>query len=304
MFIACLISILAAFLYSLTNHIDKFLVDGVDKAGSNVKTLLLFSTLVSGLVFAPIMLIVTGFDFKISLISFISVISAAISSSIALYFYFKSLEKSDVSIVVVMFQLIPVFSYIMGVILFNETLSFRQITGSLIIIVSTILISINIENKTKSNFKVLLLMALSSFLYSVYYILFDIGIRHSSYNACIFYLQVGFLLVGLVLICIKSFRTTFVKAVKNNGKKYFSLNVINELLNITAGALENYANVLVPIALVTVITRIQVIFVFILGLIGTLLLPKIFNEDISRKTIFKKVFCIILSIIGFVVAFA
>lgn len=303
MLFACLISILAAFLYSLTNHIDKFLVDGVNDSGSSIKTLLVFSTLISGLVFIPIWLIISGFDIKISLVSLICVLSAAAFSTLALYFYFKSLEKSDASIIVVMFQLIPVFCYILGVILFKETLSVRQIIGSIIIIISTILISISIENKSKKNFEVLLLMALCSFLYSIYYILFDIGIRNSSYNSCILYLEIGLLLIGIVFMCFKSFRRTFIKAIKSNGKKYFSLNIINEILNILAGALENYANVLIPIALVSVITRVQVIFVFIIGLIGTIFLPKIFKEDISKKTIIKKAFCTILSIVGFIIAF-
>ena len=74
-------------------------------------------------------------------------------------------------------------------------------------------------------------------------------------------------------------------------------------LNIIGTCLENYVNVLIPIALVTVISRVQVIFVFIIDLIGTIFLPKYFKEDIIKKTIIKKVFCIILSIIGFIIAF-
>lgn len=74
-------------------------------------------------------------------------------------------------------------------------------------------------------------------------------------------------------------------------------------LNIIGTCLENYVNVLIPIALVMVISRVQVIFVFIIDLIGTIFLPKYFKEDISKKTILKKVFCIILSIVGFIIAF-
>lgn len=74
-------------------------------------------------------------------------------------------------------------------------------------------------------------------------------------------------------------------------------------LNIIGTCLENYINVLIPIDLVMVISRVQVIFLFIIDLIGTIFLPKYFNEDISKKTILKKVFCIILSIVGFIIAF-
>lgn len=300
MFVAIIISILAALFYSLTNHIDKFLVND-NNSESNIKTVLIFSTFISGL-FAPIWFIISGFDISISIISLISIFTSSILSISALYLYFKSLEVSDTSTVVVMFQLIPVFNYILGLILFKENLDFRQIIGSIFIILSTILISINLENK-KTSFKVLLLMTLCSFFYSLYYILFDIGIRNSPYNSCIFYLQIGYLLIGLIFLFIKSFRSTFFKTIKCNGKKFLSLNIINELLNIIGTCLENYANVLIPIALVTVISRVQVIFVFIIGLIGTIFLPKYFKEDISKKTILKKVFCIMLSIVGFIIAF-
>ena len=44
---AVFLAILASFLWALTNHIDKFLLDGIDESGSNIKTLIVFSTLVA-----------------------------------------------------------------------------------------------------------------------------------------------------------------------------------------------------------------------------------------------------------------
>ena len=91
--------------------------------------------------------------------------------------------------------------------------------------------------------------------------------------------------------------------IKSYGKKYLSVNMANEFINLSGMLLENYANVLIPIAIVTVISRLQVVFVFIIGLLGTILLPKYFTENIDKKTIIKKLSCIALSIIGFVIAF-
>lgn len=50
-------AVLASFLWAITNHIDKFLISGIDEAGKSIKTLMIFSTLVAGVVFAPVWLI-------------------------------------------------------------------------------------------------------------------------------------------------------------------------------------------------------------------------------------------------------
>ncbi len=303
MLIACLCTMISALLYSSTNFIDKFLVNDMNESSGNVKTLLIFSSLIAGIVFSPIWLIISGFDISISLIPLICVLLSSVVNIMAIYFYFKALEVGDTSTVVVMFQLIPVFTYILGLIFFQEALTTKELLGSIIIILSSIFISIDFKNHNKSSFKVLSFMTISSLLYAIYYILFDVGIRNASFNACAFYEQIGLLVIGIIFMFIGSFRTMFIKSIKTNGKKYFSLNCINEFLNIVAGILENYANVLIPIALVNVIGRVQVIFVFVIGLIGTIFLPKLFSEKIDKNTLIQKISCIVLSIVGFIIMF-
>jgi len=301
---AVVITIFASFLWALTNHIDKFMINGIDESASSVKTLLVFSTLVAGIIFTPIWLIVSKFSVAISNLSLISVFVAAIIYTLATYFYFKALSKNDASIVVVMFQLIPVFSYILALIFFKENLTIQQIIGSIIIILSAVIISFDLEEKNNnSKFQALVLMIFSSLLYATYFILFDVAIRHSSYNSCAFWYQVGFILIGIVLMCVKSFRTTFIKAIKTNGKRYLSLNVTNEAINLWANLLVNFANVTIPIAIANILNGFQGAFVFILGVIGVKLLPKYFKEDLRRKIVIQKVGCIVLSVVGLVVMF-
>lgn len=301
---AIVITIFASFLWGITNHIDKFMINGVDESGSSLKTLLVFSTLVAGLVFTPVWLVISNFSVSISMVSLISVLLASAIYILATYFYFIALEKNDASIVVVMFQLIPVFSYIISLIFFKENLTMQQIIGSIIIILSAVIISFDFEEKNnKSKFKALVLMTLSSLCYAIYFILFDVAIRNSSYNSCAFWYQVGFLLLGIILICIKSYRKTFVKAIKTNGKKYFSLNITNEVLNLIANLLVNFANLTIPIALANVLNGFQGAFVFILGILGVKLLPKYFKEDLTKKIVFQKVSCIVLSIVGLIIMF-
>jgi len=301
---AIIITIFASFLWGITNHIDKFMINGVDDSGSSVKTLLVFSTLVAGLVFTPLWLIINRFAVSISIISLISVFLSSVIYILATYLYFKALDNNDASIVVVMFQLIPVFSYIISLILFKENLTIQQIIGSIIIILSAVIISFDFKEKNnKSKIKALILMALSSLFFAIYFILFDLAIRNSSYNSCVFWYQLGFLLLGIILMCIKSFRTTFINAIKTNGKKYFSLNIINEIKNLIANLLVNFPNLTIPIALANVLNGFQGAFVFVLGILGVKILPKYFKEDLTKSIVVQKVSCIVLSVIGLIVMF-
>lgn len=304
MTLAVILTIFASFLWGVTNHIDKFMINNINESGSSVKTLLVFSTLIAGLVISPIWLIINNFSVSISTISLVCILLSSVIYILATYLYYLALEKNDASVVVIMFQLIPVFSYILALIFFCEKLTIQQIIGSIIISLSAILISIDFEEKNnKSKTLALFLVTLSSLSYSIYYILFDIGIRDSSYNSCAFWLQIGFLIQGLVLICIKDFRKTFLNAIKTNGKRYIGLNITNESLNLFAVLIVNFANVTIPLAIVNVLNGFQGAFVFILGLIGMKLLPKYFKENINKKVIIQKVSCIILSIIGLIIMF-
>lgn len=301
---AVVLTIFASFLWGITNHIDKFMISGIDESGSSVKTLLVFSTLVAGIILSPIWLIASKFSIGISNVSLLCVLLSSFVYILATYFYFKALEKNDASIVVVMFQLIPVFSYILALIFFKENLALQQIIGSILIILSAVLISFDFEERNnKSKWLALILMALSSLLYATYFFLFDIGIRNSSYNSCAFWLQIGFLIQGIILICFKNYRSTFIEAIKNNGKKYFSLNITNEAINLIANLLVNFSNVTIPLALANVLNGFQGAFVFILGVIGVKLLPKYFKENISKKIVVQKISCIIISIVGLIIMF-
>ena len=302
MTVAVLFAILASFLWAITNHIDKFMITDINDSKNSIKILLVFSTLVAGLVLTPFWLIFSHFMVSISAISLISILIASVIYIIATLLYFKAIEENDASIVVVMFQMIPVFSYILALILFKENLTLHQIIGSIIIMLSAIIISFDFNEKNnKKKFKALILMTLSSLFYAIYFILFDVAIRHSSYTSCAFWYQIGFLIMGIILICLKSFRVPFVNAIKRNGKKYLALNTSNEIINLIANLLVNFANLTIPIALANVLNGFQGTFVFILGILGTIIFPKYIKEDLSINVIIQKSVCIVLSIIGLII---
>lgn len=305
MTIALIITLIASLLWAITNHIDKYLLSKIDNSESNIKTLLVFSSFVAGIVISPVWLFMSKFQINISFLSLLSVILAAILYILATYFFFKALENNDASIVVVMSQLIPVFSYIFALILFQETLDTNEIIGALIIISSAIIISFDFSQKSKKNkWVALLFMSASSLIYSFYFICFDFATRNGEYNAVAFWYQIGLLLIGFCLISIKSFREEFLKKIKKNGKRFITLNIINEVLNLTANLMINFAAITLPLALANTLMGFQGVFCFIIGVIGTLLFPKIITEDLDKRTVVQKIFCIILAIIGLIIMFS
>lgn len=296
------LALLASFIWAITNHIDKYLLCDTENSTGNIKSLLIFSSFVAGIVLSPLWLIISNFQVNITITALIFVFISAIVYLLATYFYFKALEKNDASIVVVMFQLIPVFSYIFSWLLFKETLTANQMIGSIIIILSAVIISLDFENTSNKNKLVaLILMIISSLMYALYFIFFDIAIRNSEYTAVAFWYQISFLLIGITLLCLSSFRKPFVELIKSNGKKIMTLNITNEILNLIANLMVNFANLTIPLALANALNGFQGAFVFIIGAIGVLILPKIFREDLSRRVVIQKISCIIIGIIGLII---
>ena len=299
---AIILSLLASILWGITNHIDKFMLVGTEDNKNIIKVLVVFSSLIAGIILTPFWLILSHFNVSISFISLISVFLASLVYIIACVLYFKAMEENDASIVIVMSQMIPVFSYILALILFKENLTINQIIGSITIILSAVIISFDFNEKNnKKKFKALVLMSISSFIYSTYFILFDIAIRNSSYYSCAFWYQIGLLMIGLVLLLIKQFRDPFIIMIKKYGKRYFILNTTNEALNLISHLLVNYANLIIPVALVTVLNGFQSAFVFIFGVIGTIIFPKYIKEVLSKNNVIQKILCIILSIVGLII---
>ncbi len=295
--------VLATMLYVVTNYMDKFLVTK-SKSATNIKTLLVFSTLVSGLLFLPISLFIANFEIHANPIAIISVLCAAIVYILATWFYLLALGKADTTIVVSVFQLIPVFAYLLGAIFFQEFFTIWQLIGAGIIIASAIIISLQPSKKQKGGrFKVLILAGLSALGYALYYFLFDIALRNDTYGSCVFWNQAANLCIGIVLILIKSYRKSFIRTIKKNGKLYIGFNFLNEVINSGAGALSNLANVTLPLAMVNIISGFQGAFSFIIGAILTFFFPKIIKEDLRKKVVCRKLLCILVSIIGIVLVF-
>jgi drug/metabolite transporter (DMT)-like permease len=293
-----LIALIPPALWSATNHLDKYLISKYFK-GSGVGALMVFSSLI-GVFLLPIIIILHPEVLSISLNSILIAINGFLYI-LAVLPYFYALQKDEASICVPLFQLIPVFSYVLAYFILGETLTNNQILGGLLVVAGAIGISLDLSNKKKIKFKkeVFWLMMLSSIIFALNFLFFKYFAIQSSFWYTSFWEYVGFtIFAALLMIFVKSYREQFISVMKTNRVFVITLNGLNEILNIIAKISFNFASLLTPITVTWIVNGFQPFFVFTYGVILTLLFPKIVNEKIDKNSIVHKITAILIMFAG------
>lgn len=200
-----------------------------------------------------------------------------------------------------LFQLIPVFSYVLAYLVLGETLVIYQILGGVFIVGGAIGISLDLSDGKKIKFKkeVFWLMMLSSVIFALNFLFFKYFAIQSNFWFTSFWEYVGFAIFAvLIMLFVKSYRAQFVDVLRNNKVTVLGLNGANEIINIIAKISFNFASLLTPVTLVWVVNGLQPFFVFVYGVLLTLFFPKISQENISKKVLSQKLLAIIVMFIG------
>lgn len=293
-----LIAFTSTLLWSSTNFFDKYLVSKYfQKRG--IAVLMIFSALI-GLFLLPIIFFIRGGQiFDLPGRDILVLLASGIIYVFAILPYFFALRDEDTSLITPFFQSIPVFSYFLGLIFLSERLTGIQITAALLIILGAVGLSADFTGRKRFfRWRTFGLMMLSSFLYSLNIFFFKFMERGSDFWTTSFWEYSGFSLAALGMLLVARYRREFIANFKANGLPVLGINAANEILNIVAKMIFNFATLLAPLALVWTVNGAQPLVVLIFGIILTLFWPKTFKEDISRANLAKKVIFIILIFIG------
>ncbi|MDP1845288.1 MAG: DMT family transporter [Candidatus Moranbacteria bacterium] len=294
------IALLGPFLYALTNYIDKVLLERYFKK-SGIGTVLLFSSL--GSVFAlPFFLLI---DRTVLDVSFVNILILAIKGMLGvgvLWCYLIALRDEETSVVIVFYQLVPVFGSILGYLVLGEVLTHMQLISMAIIILGTTIIAfeVDLDNHFKLRKKSTIIPMLgASFFWALGGTIFKLVALKENLWRSLFWENLMFVLVGIcIFIFIRSYRENFISAFKSNSKNILSLNVLNESIYISGNVVVAYAYLLAPVGLVLLTQSFQPIFVLFIGVILTVFFPKIIVEKIEAKHIWQKIIAISLTGIG------
>src|SRR3989344_6098308 len=241
----------APFLWALTNVADQYLVARYSTGKRSSGGLVLFSSLIG--IFAAVLIGI--FSSGIFEITFIDKLLLFFTGGITISWvilYLFTLEIEDISAVVPWFMTVPIFGYILGYLFLGETLSPKQMLGSLIVLLGVFLISVDFSGaKERIKWAVAFYMLSACFLISLIGLIFKYVTIGGSFWVSSFWEYIGLGFFGVVIyLLVPKYRKEFILMNKNGGVKIFSLNFLSETLTVGGNLLTNYAILLAPITMV------------------------------------------------------
>jgi len=292
------IALISPALWAASSHIDKYLLEKYFK-GRGVGALIIFSSII-GVFILPFILLIESNPFNISFTKSILIIFSSIISILAILIYLYALKKDETSTVVPLFQIVPVFAFILGYLFLGEILTHRQIGGASLVILGGVGLTLDLKGRIprlKNN--IFFLMLLASLLIAISSLLFKVAGSEANFWSATFFAYIGEILMGaFFLIFIKSYRAEFWQVITANKLAILSLNAFNEIINVVAIIIFRFAILLAPLALVWTINGLQPMFVFLFGVILTLLFPQLAKESLIRKNVVQKIFTILIMFVG------
>lgn len=289
-------ALLAPAIWGAVNHIDKFIISKYF-SHAPVTLLVLFTSMTAGIAAIVISFFVPVFAISLSQAIWIVIGGIIFVASYVPYVY--ALQEDEASLVAPLFQMIFVFSLVLGYIFLGEKLTIIQIIASLIVIVGAIVLSIDLDSTVRkirslSFFR----MVLASFLVAVNMLIFKMVALGSSFWVTTFWEYVGAVIFGFILLGIsKNSRTAFFTVLKEK-RSVIGWNIFNETLNLIARLSANFASLVVPLALVSVANGSQPFFIAIYGLLIPVIFKGTEKEKFYGKYLAQKVVSILLMILG------
>ena len=293
------IALIGPLLYAITNHVDKILLEKYFKKGG-VGTILLFSSLCSAFAL-PFLFLADKTVLDVSGIKILVLAIVGILNALVIWCYLLALKEEEASVVIVFYQLVPVFGCILGYFILGEILTQIQIIAMATVIFGTTIISFEIdaENKFKLRRKTILPMLAAGLFWALGAVLFKAVAIEENLWRSLFWEHLMLTLVGVfIFIFMRSYRINFISAMYSNSKRILSLNFLNEGLYILGNVVVAFAYLIAPVGLVLLTESFQPIFVLAIGVFLTIFFPKITAEKIQAKHIWQKIIAICITGIG------
>jgi len=297
------LALLAPIIWSIGNHIDSYLVRIFTKDESasdahSVGSLIIISCIV-GITVLPIAIIINPDIFLVSLTSKILLMLTGIIEGFAILAYLYAIYEDDIASVTAWFNSIPFISLILGFIILGEVITGSQLIGFFITLTGLVILSVR---KTEIGFifkkRVMGLMLSSSLGYSIMTILFKVSTPVESFWISAFWQYVGLSVLGIFFfIGVPRYQQSFIKLFKARGVTFYGINAINEFLFMSGTMIANYAALLAPIALVSLLGSFQPLIVLGMGIVIGVITGKK-PKSLSQQEKYTQLLGIVLSIAG------
>jgi len=282
------IALWAPFLLACANHNDKFLLSRYLKAKA-VGSVVIPSSLFSGVA----VLIVLLFQPDGNAVTFFqgcALIATGMSSVFAAVCYLYALDMDEASFVTPFYQTVPIFAYILGYFILDETITFVQGAGSFVVIVGALVMSFEFGRRgMRFKRNVVALMQGAAVLSAVNGVIFKLIAVDKGVWASLLWGFVGQVIGGLtLLVLVPSYRRDCLALFKEQKVATVGLIALSRTLFGVSEAITLYATLLAPVALVLLVNSFQPLFVFTIGIVLTLLVPRVAKESLGGMKMLQK----------------
>ena len=292
-----LITILAHLLNAVVLIIDKHLV-------SNTVLRPVAYTFYSGIFQIGFLLLIpiVGFTFPETRYLIIGILNGALFI-LALLVFYKALKLGETSrIVPVVGAVVPIFTVFLSFLILGEFLAIKQFFAFIFFVVGGFLLSSKVNNGKLFMIKGFLLAIIAGFLFALYYTLVKYLYLQISFLDGFFLFQLGGFLGASLLLLSKQNRIKIFSTPQTIKKRMAHLFVSNKLIATLAAIMIFYAISIEEssVAIINSLQASQYVFLLIFAFILSKKMPDLYNEQVGKKVIIKKLLAIGLIGVGLV----
>jgi len=281
------LGILAAFIWSLSNLTDKYLVDEFTDDG-NIGGVLIFSCFFSFILIPIGALLASNNVLHMSWLEIGTLMTSGVLMAIIILFYLKAMAADDASVVMTLLVLAPFFSLVFAQFILHETLTGYQILAGSLLVVGSLVVAFD-HKTTDFKWKLVGFAVAASALIGLMNSLFKFAAVEAGVWESMFWRSVGAVLAGVMLfIFVERYRQDFHLFLKRHFKQASALNVTNEVLTLSGDTVFAFAMLSAPLAILQTMEAYQPIFIFIIIALLNLFGYKVITEDFSKQALFQK----------------
>ena len=184
------------------------------------------------------------------------------------YLFFLALQKDDAPLSIAVFQTVPVFTCVWGLLFFHEVYGLLTYLGVGVVVAAVVLLTVQVPGTSASvgpRFSsALSLMVCSSFLCSIGYAVQKFLLQHTDYVTVFYWGRIGDIMTVSLLLLHGRIRGELVRTVRELLTYVIVVNVSNELLNSVAILVLIKAYVSGPLSIVSTLAATQPVFLTLL----------------------------------------
>ncbi|OIO39895.1 hypothetical protein AUJ10_04235 [Candidatus Pacearchaeota archaeon CG1_02_31_27] len=285
-----LFSILAALVWAIVSIVDKYIFTKWIR--KPVIPLMILGVI--GLVASFFVYLFHGFSY-LSYFNIVLAFVAGILYIIGFLFYFKAVKIEEISRVIPLFYLSPLFVSILAAVFLGEIFTPIKYLGIFLLIIGAILVSS--KNFIKFGFgKAFWFMIVTSLALSVDAVITKYLLNFADFWTIFSYIRIG-AFFALIPIFYFSFKD-LIFVVREHGKKVIIVISLNEILSVVSVLFITIATAIGYVTLVNALSSVEPFFVLLFAVILSIFYPKILKEEIGKSAVLLKLIAITLMFVG------